>query len=107
MTSRFSGDFDTQELGVPSGYTCPCRVGRAGTADALLAARDHEIDGARWVALRSPQEKAELARQLAERAGPGPVAHRYHLLAAKSERAIGVLSDRLAANASDRDDAGG
>ncbi|WP_068183535.1 chemotaxis protein CheB [Mycobacterium sp. UM_CSW] len=122
MTSRFSTEFDTQELGMPSGYTCPdcngslislgegnfrCRVGHAWTSDALLAARDREIEGALWVALRSLQEKAKLARQLAEKAGPGPVAHRYHTLAEESERALTVLGDRLAATAPDPGDPGG
>jgi two-component system, chemotaxis family, protein-glutamate methylesterase/glutaminase len=122
MKSRFSTDFDTQELGTPSGYTCPdcngsltsidegrfrCRVGHAWTADALLAARDDEIEGALWVALRSLQEKAKLARQLAEKAGPGLLSRHYGGLAEESERALAVLSDRLATNAPDRGDAGG
>ncbi|OBH00418.1 MULTISPECIES: chemotaxis protein CheB [unclassified Mycobacterium] len=122
MRSRFAIDFDTQDLGAPSGYTCPdcngsltsitdghfrCRVGHAWTADALLAARDAEIEGALWVALRSLQEKAKLARQSAERAGPGLLSRHYNMLAEESERALSVLSDRLAANAPDGGDAGG
>lgn len=122
MNSRFSTDFDTQELGTPSGYTCPdcngslisisegnfrCQVGHAWTADALLAARDAEVEGALWVALRSLREKAKLARQLAERARPGLLSRHYSGLAEESERALAVLSDRLAANAPHRGDAGG
>lgn len=122
MTSRFSTDFDTEQLGAPSGYTCPdcngslvsiseghfrCQVGHAWTPDALLAARDEEVDGALWVALRSLQEKARLARKMAERAGPGPVSRRYNTLADESERALTVLGDRLAANAPQRGEASG
>ncbi|ORW91555.1 protein-glutamate methylesterase [Mycobacterium sp. IEC1808] len=122
MRSRFSTDFDTQELGVPSGYTCPdcngalislseghfrCRVGHAWTADALLTARDGEIEGALWVALRSLQEKAKLARQLADKAGPGLLSRHYSTVAEESERALAVLGDRLAATAPDPGDPGG
>nr|WP_156767079.1 chemotaxis protein CheB [Mycobacterium sp. E796] len=121
MTSRFSTNFDTQDLGAPSGYTCPdchgsliaiseghfrCHVGHAWTADALLAARDDEVEGALWVALRSLQEKAKLARRMADKAGPGPVARHYNTLAEESERALTVLGGRLAANAPDRGDPG-
>lgn len=113
MTSRFSTEFDTQGLGPASGYTCPdcngslvaigeghfrCRVGHAWTPDALLSARDREIDGALWVALRSLQEKARLARQLAEKAGGGMLSRRYTAAAEESERALSVLSERLAAH---------
>lgn len=110
MTSRFSTDFDAQQLGSPSGYTCPdcngslvsisegnfrCQVGHAWTANALLAARDDEVEGALWVALRSLQEKARLARELAHKAGPGALNRRYTGLAEETERALAVLSDRL------------
>jgi len=109
MASRFSTDFETHELGAPSGYTCPdcngslvlvdegnfrCRVGHAWTSDALLAARDEEVDGALWIALRSLQEKARLARHLAGK-GHGSLSLRYTALAEESERALKVLSDRL------------
>jgi two-component system chemotaxis response regulator CheB len=118
MASRFSTDFDTRQLGAPSGYTCPdcngslisiseghfrCHVGHAWTADALLAARDGEVEGA----LRSLQEEAELARQLVEKAGPGLLSRHYSSLAEESERALGVLSGRLAAHVPHRGDAGG
>lgn len=112
MTPRFSASFDSQELGPASGYTCPdcngslaviddghfrCRVGHAWTADALLAARDTEVEGALWVALRSLQEKAKLARQLAETVGHGPLFRRYRAQADETERALRVLSERIAA----------
>ncbi|GAA4542641.1 chemotaxis protein CheB [Mycobacterium paraffinicum] len=121
MMTRFSTDLDTRDLGAASGYTCPdcngslvsvsegnfrCQVGHAWTADALLAARDDEIEGALWVALRSLQEKARLARRLAEKSGPGPLNLRYTGLAEETERALEVLSDRLSANAPRGGDAG-
>lgn len=122
MAPRFSTDFDAQELGTPSGYTCPdcngslaaiseghfrCRVGHAWTVDALLAARDDEVEGAVWVALRSLQEKANLARKMADQLGPGPASRHYSTLAEESERALGLLGDRLAAHTPHRGDADG
>ncbi|MEE6176208.1 chemotaxis protein CheB [Mycobacterium sp. 050134] len=110
MMSRFATGFDTQKLGPPSGYTCPdcngslvavsegnfrCQVGHAWTTEALFAARDTEVEGALWIALRSMQEKARMARNLAERAGPGLVAQRYTSIAEETEGALAVLSDRL------------
>ncbi|KZS57418.1 protein-glutamate methylesterase [Mycobacterium kansasii] len=110
MASPFSTDFDAQRLGTSSGYTCPdchgslvsiseghyrCRVGHAWTADALLAARDDEIEGALWVALRSLQEKARLARHLAGKSGRGRLFQRYTAQAEETERALAVLSQRL------------
>lgn len=122
MTTRFSTAFDTQELGPASGYTCPdcngslvvvgesnfrCRVGHAWTPDALLAARDNEVEGALWVALRSLQEKAKLSRQLADKAGPGMLFQRYTELAEETECALSILSERLAAGGPRRGDAVG
>ena len=106
---------DIEELGPASGYTCPdhngslvalgagsfrCRVGHAWTQDALLAARDEEIENALWIAVRSLQEKAKLARRLAETAGHGQLFGRYIGPAEETERALSVLSQRLSASGS-------
>jgi len=122
MTPRFSTDFDTQELGPPSGYTCPdcngslvtlgeenfrCRVGHAWSPEALLAARDGEVENALWVALRSLQEKAKLGRQLASNAGHGLLFRRYTALAEESEHALTVLSERLSGHSPPFGDVGG
>lgn len=121
MTARFSTDFDTQSLGPVSGYTCPdcngslvsvaeghfrCHVGHAWTAESLLAARDHEVEGALWVALRSLQEKAKLARQLADTVGPGLLRRRYSSMAEETEHALAVLSERLGAHGPPAADSG-
>jgi two-component system, chemotaxis family, protein-glutamate methylesterase/glutaminase len=121
MTPRFSTKFDSQELGPASGYTCPdcngslvavgaehfrCRVGHAWTPDSLLAARDDEIEGALWVALRSLQEKAKLARQLADSVGHGPLFTRYRAQAEETERALSVLGERMRATRSRTDEIG-
>ncbi|MDD4868320.1 MAG: chemotaxis protein CheB [Mycobacterium sp.] len=110
MAPRFHTNFDTRELGPPSGFSCPdcngslvsvdgnhfrCHVGHAWTLYALLAAHDDEVEGALWVAVRSLQEKARLARRMADKASAGPLSRRYTALAQESERALAVLSDRL------------
>ncbi|BBY22089.1 chemotaxis protein CheB [Mycobacterium stomatepiae] len=115
MADRFSTSFDTQELGPASGYSCPdcngslvsvgeghfrCRVGHAWSPDSLLAARDGEVEGALWVALRSLQEKAKLARQLADSVGHGPLFSRYSAQAEETERALAILGARLTATGS-------
>ncbi|OBK40550.1 protein-glutamate methylesterase [Mycobacterium sp. 1245111.1] len=110
MARRFSTDIDADGLGPPSGYICPdcngslmavsdgnfrCRVGHAWTADALLRARDNEIENALWIAIRSLQEKAKLARRLSEQVGPGMMSDRYDMLADEAEHAREVLGARL------------
>lgn len=121
MMSRFATDFDTEKLGEPSGYTCPdcngslvsisegnfrCQVGHAWTAEALLSARDNELEGALWIAVRSLQEKARLARDMADKAGPGLLVRRYVAIAEETERALHVLSERLSNTATPRGEAG-
>jgi two-component system chemotaxis response regulator CheB len=110
MGKRFDATFDSERLGPHSGYTCPdcngslvivednsyrCRVGHAWTTDSLLDARDEEVEGALWVALRSLQEKAKLSRKMADSVGPGMISRRYNQLADEAEQAMTVLSSRL------------
>jgi hypothetical protein len=84
-----------------------CRDGHACTRDALLAARNDEVENALWVELRSLQEKAKLARQLADTVDHGLFFQRYISLAGEAERALIVLSQRLAVSDPRRSDLGG
>ncbi|WP_036457531.1 chemotaxis protein CheB [Mycobacterium sp. UM_WGJ] len=112
MARPFATDFDTEQLGPPSGYICPdcngalitvsdgnyrCHVGHAWTGDALLRARDSEVESALWVAVRSLQEKAKLSRRLADQVRPGILSDHYEVLAREAEHATSVLGRRLAA----------
>lgn len=122
MSRRFSTEFNTEDLGSPSGYTCPdcngslisvsdgnyrCHVGHAWTPDALLGARDGEIESALWVAMRSLQEKAKLSRRLAGQLSPGLLRDRYQAITDETERAMSVLGNRLSnVYAQDRDPRG-
>ncbi|GFG55767.1 hypothetical protein [Mycolicibacterium agri] len=116
MGKRFDTSVGSEGLGPHSGYTCPdcngslvavsagsyrCRVGHAWTAEALLQARDHEIEGALWVALRSLEEKANLSRKMAEHAGHDMLRQRYTELAEEAEHAMTVLGNRLRDTAPD------
>lgn len=122
MAGRFSTDFDTEQLGAPSGYTCPdcngsligvsegnyrCQVGHAWTAEALLRARDREIETAMWIAMRSLQEKAKLSRRLADQVSPGMLSERYQAIADEAEHAMSVLGSRLSSSYTKHRETGG
>ena len=49
-------------------------------------ARDAEIEGALWIALRSLQEKAKLSRRLAANVGPGGLQRTYNEAADEADR---------------------
>lgn len=110
MGRRFSTTFDSEALGPHSGYICPdcngslievdsksyrCHVGHAWTADSLLKARDSEIEGALWIALRSLREKAKMSRRLADTVGPGGMQQRYIDAADEADHAATVLGEQL------------
>jgi two-component system, chemotaxis family, protein-glutamate methylesterase/glutaminase len=110
MGRRFDTTFDSDALGPHSGYTCPdcngslvalrensyrCRVGHAWTTESLLEARDDEVNGALWVAVRSLEEKASLSRRMADSVRPGMISQRYRQLADEAEHAMNVLAGRL------------
>ena len=110
MGPRHSEVFDAESLGPPSGFTCPdcngslmsvgdanyrCRVGHAWTPEALFRARDKETENALWIALRSLEEKAKLARKQADSVSPGALQRRYAEMADETEHAVEVLRSRL------------
>jgi two-component system, chemotaxis family, protein-glutamate methylesterase/glutaminase len=108
-------DLDLERLGRYAGLTCPdcqgvlvaldpsenrfrCRVGHAWTADALLATADDRLQTALWTALRTLEEKATLATQMAAGArsrGSAHVAATYDRTAEETSHAADVLRDRL------------
>jgi two-component system chemotaxis response regulator CheB len=110
MAGRFATDLEAEKLGPPSGYTCPdcngtlhtisaesyrCHVGHAWSAEALLSAQDEEVQTALWVAVRSLNDKARLARQLSEKATNPTLRERYARMAEETEKALAVLRERF------------
>jgi two-component system, chemotaxis family, protein-glutamate methylesterase/glutaminase len=110
MSDGFQSAGDDDEFGEPTGFVCPdcggslqyagndhyrCHVGHAWTADALLTARDSEVERALWVAVRALAEKSRLARQLADKAVTAVISERYGRIAAETDKALAVLRSRL------------
>jgi two-component system chemotaxis response regulator CheB len=109
MSPQFSVSFDAEDLGAPTGFSCPdcsgtlmqtgaktyrCRVGHAWTAGGLLLAHDEEFQQALWVAIRNLEERFRLSRQLAESSGTKGDRERYRALADKAKHTIRLLGDR-------------
>ncbi|TCC51462.1 chemotaxis protein CheB [Kribbella pittospori] len=113
--NRLVTAFDMDRIGRYAGLTCPecqgsllalepgqdrfrCPVGHAWTADALLSTADDRMQTALWTALRTLEEKARLAAQMAVSAhnrGSEHLATTYEQTAEETSHAAGVLRDRL------------
>jgi two-component system, chemotaxis family, protein-glutamate methylesterase/glutaminase len=102
--------------GRPSGFSCPdcngvlwqirdggleryrCRVGHAWSPESLLTQQSEALEAALWVALRSLEERAALARRLAEparRRGHSITATRFEEQAAEAQQAARLVRDLL------------
>jgi two-component system chemotaxis response regulator CheB len=108
--------FEGDHPGRPSGFSCPdcngvlwqirdggleryrCRVGHAWSPESLLTQQSDALEAALWVALRSLEERAALARRLAEparRRGHSITATRFEEQAAEAEQAARLVRDLL------------
>jgi two-component system, chemotaxis family, protein-glutamate methylesterase/glutaminase len=108
--------FEGTHPGRPSGFSCPdcngvlwqiqdggleryrCRVGHAWSPESLLTQQSEALEAALWVALRSLEERAALARRLAEparRRGYSITAPRFEEQAAEAQQAARLVRDLL------------
>jgi two-component system chemotaxis response regulator CheB len=102
--------------GQPSAFSCPdcngvlweiqdgglvkfrCRVGHAWSPESLLTQQSEALEGALWVALRSLEERAALARKLAEparRRGHRITASRFQEQAQEAQQAARLVRQLL------------
>jgi two-component system chemotaxis response regulator CheB len=102
--------------GKPSGFSCPdcngvlweiqtgdlhryrCRVGHAWSPASLLTQQTEALEGALWIALRTLEERAALARRLAEparRRGHSITATRFEDQATEAQRAARLVRNLL------------
>jgi two-component system, chemotaxis family, protein-glutamate methylesterase/glutaminase len=109
--------FEGNHPGRPSGFSCPdcngvlwqirdggglerfrCRVGHAWSPQSLLTQQSEALEAALWVALRSLEERAALARRLAEPArnrGHSITATRFEEQAAEAQQAARLVRHLL------------
>jgi two-component system, chemotaxis family, protein-glutamate methylesterase/glutaminase len=102
--------------GRPSGFSCPdcngvlweiqdgelqrfrCRVGHAWSPESLLTQQSEGLEAALWIALRSLEERAALARKLAEparRRGHTFSARRFEEQATEAQQAARLVRNLL------------
>jgi two-component system, chemotaxis family, protein-glutamate methylesterase/glutaminase len=108
--------FEGDHPGRPSGFSCPdcngvlwqirdggveryrCRVGHAWSAEGLLTQQSEALEAALWIALRSLEERAALARRLSEparRRGYSITATRFEEQATEAQQAARLVRDLL------------
>ena len=114
---RFSLEaIEADHPGDPSGFSCPdcngvlwaiqdggmqrfrCRVGHAWSPESLLTRQSDSLEAALWIALRSLEERAALARRLAEparRRGHRITATRFEEQATEAQQAARVVRELL------------
>ena len=107
---------ESSHPGEPSGFSCPdcdgvlwaiqdgdlerfrCRVGHAWSPESLLTQQSEALGAALWIALRSLEERAALARRLAEparRRGHNITASRFEEQATEAQQAARVVRNQL------------
>jgi two-component system chemotaxis response regulator CheB len=107
---------EAENPGKPSGFSCPdcngvlweiqdgglqryrCRVGHAWSPESLLTQQTEALEAALWVALRSLEERAALARRLAEparRRGHSITATRFEEQATEAQQAARLVRNLL------------
>ncbi len=107
---------DPDRPGEPAGFTCPdcagplfsvpehsvqryrCRIGHAWTAQSLAAQQTSAVEGALWMAVRSLEERADLAATMGARAwerGHTLTAGRFTAQATEARASAAVLRDLL------------
>ncbi|MBB5960212.1 two-component system chemotaxis response regulator CheB [Saccharothrix tamanrassetensis] len=110
---------EVRGMGTPSNFSCPdcsgtlveldvegsrfrCQIGHGWTADALLDAQDATLEKALWTALRTLEEKANLARRMradAQKRGADAMVKRYQNSEQESTAAADVLRGHLMSGA--------
>ncbi len=107
-------DLEERAEGDPSGLTCPdcggalwqraegrlirfaCRTGHAFSPESLMQEQSKSLETAMWSALRSLEERADLFRRMARRAGRQRTAQRFESRARAVERHAGVIREAMA-----------
>jgi two-component system, chemotaxis family, protein-glutamate methylesterase/glutaminase len=108
-------ELEERAEGDPSGLTCPecggalwerdegtlvrfaCRTGHAFSPDSLVQEQSKALEAALWSALRGLEERADLFRRMAMRAGDSPYSsRRFESRARGAERHAQVVREAIA-----------